>query len=58
MQKLQSFVKLDALYKDVAFTDGSVKIPETKIIYDFVKDAAGNGPAPDQSPSRTLKQPA
>ena len=53
-EKLQSFVKLDALYKDVAFTgpDGSVKIPETKIVYDFVKEAAGKWSGPG---SLTLK---
>jgi hypothetical protein len=45
---LQSFVKLDALYKDMTITgpEASVKIPETQVIYDFAKDAAGKWSGP------------
>ncbi len=41
-ESMQSFVKLDALYKDIAFTGpgATIKIPETRIIYDFAVDTA------------------
>lgn len=47
-EKLQSFVKLDALYKSIVFggPEGSVKIPEAQIIYDFVKNPAGKWSGP------------
>jgi hypothetical protein len=48
-ESLRSFIKLDALYKDILFsgTDGSsVKIPETRIVYDFTKDAANKWSGP------------
>lgn len=47
-ETMQNFVKLDALYKDIAFagSEGSFKIPETKILYDFKPDAAGKWSGP------------
>lgn len=48
-ESLRSFIKLDALYKDISFsgTDGSsLKVPETRIIYDFTRDAANKWSGP------------
>ncbi len=47
-ETLQSFVKLDAQYKDILFAgrEGNIKLPETRIIYDFTKDAAGKWSGP------------
>lgn len=47
-ETLQSFVKLDAQYKDMLFVgpEATVKLPETQIIYDFTRDAAGKWSGP------------
>ncbi|MGB4106386.1 MAG: hypothetical protein WBK55_01160 [Alphaproteobacteria bacterium] len=47
-ETLQSFVKLDAQYKDMLFAgrEGNIKLPETRVIYDFTKDAAGKWSGP------------
>jgi hypothetical protein len=47
-ESLKSFIKLDAQYKDIVITgiDGTLKIPQTDIVYDFTKDAANKWSGP------------